>query len=105
MAWVALTTAIFCGIVAALFLQPAVTGRPIFLLPVLVGYTAAFGALTVVLREGMSVGVAYGIWAATDIAAVAVLARLLFNEPLTRMMTIGIGLIAGGVLLVEVGAH
>ena len=56
------------------------------------------------LSEGLGLGVAYGIWAAAGVALTAVASRLLFDEPLTPLMGVGIGLIAGGVLLVELGA-
>jgi len=51
----------------------------------------------------LPIGVAYGIWAATGVALTAVLGRVLFREPLTRLMLGGIGLIIVGVLLVELG--
>ncbi|MEU0092424.1 multidrug efflux SMR transporter [Kribbella sp. NPDC006257] len=68
------------------------------------GYVLAFVLLSLSLDEGMPLGVAYGIWAATGVALTAALARVIFKEPLTAVMTIGIGLIAAGVLVVELGA-
>lgn len=56
--------------------------------------------------EGLALGVAYGIWAATGVALTAVFSRILFKEPLTQVMTAGIGLIIIGVLMIELGtAH
>lgn len=52
----------------------------------------------------MALGVAYGIWAAAGVALTAVLARVIFSEPLTRVMAFGIVLVAVGVLIVEIGA-
>jgi small multidrug resistance pump len=52
----------------------------------------------------MPLGVAYGIWAAAGVALTAIAGRLLFQERLTWVMSLGIVLIIGGVLLVEVGA-
>lgn len=52
----------------------------------------------------MALGVAYGIWAAAGVALTAILSRILFKEPLTWVMGLGIILIAGGVLLIELGA-
>jgi small multidrug resistance pump len=66
-------------------------------------YVVAFGLLAVALTLGLPIGVAYGIWAATGVALTAVLGRVLFREPLTRLMLAGIGLIIVGVLLVELG--
>ena len=69
------------------------------------GYLVSFTLFSVALRHGIPVGVAYGIWSATGIALAAVLARIIFQEALTRTMMAGIGLIAAGVLLVELGGH
>ena len=70
------------------------------------GYLAAFAMLTVTLKAGMPLGVAYGIWSAGGVAVTAIASRLLFGEPLTRTMVGGIALIMTGVLLVEIGgAH
>ncbi len=55
----------------------------------------------VTLSLGMPVGVAYGVWSAAGVALVAVIARLLFGEPLTPLMIGGIGLIIAGVLTIE----
>ena len=68
------------------------------------GYVLAFVLMSLSLDQGMPLGVAYGIWAATGVALTAVLARVIFAEPLTALMSVGIGLIAIGVLVVELGA-
>ncbi len=75
----------------------------VFLAPVALGYVVSALSLSVAIKSGMQVGVAYGIWAACGIVSVAVLARFLFRDPLTPMMMVGMFLIAGGVILVEVG--
>jgi len=51
---------------------------------------------------GMPVGIAYGIWSACGVALIAVVARFLFQEPLTWVMALGIALIVAGVLTIEV---
>ena len=62
--------------------------------------------MTLALKEGLALGVAYGIWSAGGVAVTAIASRLLFGEPLTRTMVVGIALIMTGVLLVEIGgAH
>jgi small multidrug resistance pump len=76
-----------------------------WLVLVAVGYVGAFVLLTMVLRTGMPVGVAYGIWGALGTAGTAVLAALLFGDPFTWPIAAGIGLIIAGVLLVEIGSH
>lgn len=76
-----------------------------WLILVVVGYATAFVLLTLVLRAGMAVGVAYGIWGASGTAATAVLAAGLFGDPFTWPIALGIGLIIAGVLFVELGSH
>jgi small multidrug resistance pump len=68
-------------------------------------YLASFYLLWLSLSMGMPVGIAYGIWTACGFALVAVVARFLFQEPLTWVMALGIALIVAGVLTIEmVGA-
>lgn len=76
-----------------------------WLVVVVSGYVGAFALLTLVLRAGLSIGVAYGIWGALGTAATAVLAAAIFGDPLTWPIAVGIGLIIAGVLLVELGAR
>lgn len=71
---------------------------------VVVGYLVAFTMLTLTLAAGIPLGVAYGIWAASGVALTAVIGRFLFKEPFTWLMGLGIILIVGGVLLIELGA-
>lgn len=105
MRWLFLSGAIGIEVAATLGLRASDGLRRKRWLPlVLGGYALAFLLLGLALREGMPVGVAYGTWAATGIALTAILARLLFREPLTRTMGVGILLIAAGVLTVELSA-
>ncbi|EGE36912.1 MULTISPECIES: DMT family transporter [Actinomyces] len=71
---------------------------------VMAGYLGAFALLTLALKEGLALGVAYGIWSAGGVAVTAIASRFLFGEPLTRTMVVGIALIMAGVLLVELGS-
>ena len=104
MQWLFLALGIVLEVAGTLSLRMAATGRRIWFVAVAIGYVGAFAALTVTLAEGLGIGVAYGIWAAVGVAITAVASRLLFKEPLTALMGVGIALIAGGVLLVELGA-
>lgn len=72
--------------------------------PVAVFYISAFSLLTITLAQGMPVGIAYGIWAASGVALTAVGARVFFKERLTWRMIAGIVLIAVGVFVIELGA-
>jgi small multidrug resistance pump len=75
--------------------------RRAWIVPVSIGYLASFFLLWLTLRLGMHVGIAYGVWTACGVAIVAVVAKFLFDEPLTWLMGLGIALIVGGVLTIE----
>lgn len=96
--------AIACEVTGSLSLKAALE-RPVFYVLVVSGYVASFALLAAVLRRGMPLGVAYGIWGALGVAATAVLSALLFGEPLTTLMTAGLALIMVGVVLVEGGSR
>lgn len=105
-AWLALAGAIVTEVTATLSLRMAALGRRRWYVLVVAGYLTAFLLLSVALTRGLGLGVAYGVWAAAGVALTALLSRVLFREPLTPLMGVGIGLIIAGVLLVEVGgAH
>ncbi len=104
MAWIYLVLAITAEVTATMSLKVVAEGRRSWITGVVLGYVTAFAMLSLGLREGLALGVAYGIWAAAGVAATAVLSRLIFREPLTRLMGAGIALIIGGVLLIELGA-
>jgi small multidrug resistance pump len=100
-----LAAAIGLEVGATLSLKMASAGRVGFYGIVVAGYVGAFGLFAFALRGGLPLGVAYGIWTASGVAMTAVAARFLFREPLNKVMAGGVGLIAVGVLLVEVGAR
>jgi small multidrug resistance pump len=77
--------------------------RPGWLLVVVPGYVGSTVLLSVVLRRGMGVGVAYGIWSAIGVALTALAAAVLFAEPLAPVSLAGIALVIVGVLMVELG--
>lgn len=104
MPWLLLSLAICSEVGATLSLRMATSGSKRWYIPVASGYVFAFILLAVTLALGMPLGVAYGIWAATGVAITAILSRVFFNEPLTWLMSTGIVLIVGGVLLIELGS-
>lgn len=104
MRWLLLSGAILCEVTASLSLKAALD-HPLLYLVVVAGFTSAFAFLTGVLRQGMGIGVAYGIWAATGVALTTTLSSVIYGEPFTAVMGLGIALIIGGVLLVELGSH
>lgn len=73
---------------------------------VVIGYCGAFFFLSQALERGMSIGVAYGIWSAIGVAAIAIIGVLLLDEKLTMIQVGGIGLVILGVMALELGgAH
>ncbi|OBJ97741.1 cation transporter [Mycolicibacterium fortuitum] len=102
--WALLIAAVITEVTATLSLR-ASQDHAAWLALVVSGYLAAFVLLTLVLRAGMPVGVAYGIWGALGTAATAALAAVLFGDPFTWPIVAGIGLIIAGVLFVELGSH
>ena len=102
--WLTLAAAIVAEVSGSLALKAA-GEQSLWDIWVVIGYGAAFFFLDRVLRNGMALGVAYGIWAAAGVALTAVFAALIFGEAFTGLMGIGIVLIMGGVLLVEMGSH
>lgn len=102
--WLLLAAAIGLEVTASLSLKAALDAPGLYAV-VVVGYVGSFACLAGVLRAGLPLGVAYGIWGATGVALTATLSTLLFHEPFTPLMGVGIALIIGGVLLVEVGSQ
>ncbi|MGK5632231.1 DMT family transporter [Streptomyces sp. URMC 123] len=102
--WLLLTAAILLEVAATLSLRAALD-HPAFYALVVLGYLGSFAALSLVLRAGLALGVAYGIWGACGVALTAVLATAFFGDPLTATMGLGIALVIGGVLCVELGSQ
>ena len=100
----ALGGAIISEVSATLALRQALN-QPGFYVMVGIGYALAFILLSLTLKAGMPLGVAYGLWGALGVALTAVLSMFVFGEPITVLVALGIALIMAGVLLVEVGAQ
>ena len=99
-----LSLAIISEIIATLSLRASDGFRKkIWILPLVVFYALAFFLLAVTISYGMPVAIAYGIWSAVGVALIALLARVIWKEPLTPRMIFGLVLIMAGVLLVELG--
>ncbi|WBB60385.1 SMR family transporter [Streptomyces sp. WMMC500] len=73
---------------------------------VVIGYLSAFTLLSLVLKRGMSIGIAYGIWAAAGVALVALIGAAFLGDGLTGVQIGGLVLVAAGVVALEAGgAH
>lgn len=104
MSWLFLIGAIIFEVSATLSLRMASTGKRLWWIGVAAGYIIAFTMLIFTLANGMALGVAYGIWAASGVALTAILSKIIFKEHLTLIMSIGILVVIGGVLMIELGA-
>jgi small multidrug resistance pump len=102
--WVLLSAAIATEVSGTLSLR-ASQDHSAWLAVVVVGYISSFVLMAAVLRAGMPVGVAYGIWGAIGTAVTAVAASVIFGEAFTWALAAGIALIIAGVLLIEFGSH
>ncbi|WP_133910262.1 DMT family transporter [Streptomyces sp. NBC_00582] len=70
-----------------------------------VGYVISFFLLAQTLKS-VGIGTAYAIWAGVGTATIAVIGLALFGESLTLTKIAGIGLIIGGVVVLNLGgAH
>ncbi|KLL09530.1 MULTISPECIES: multidrug efflux SMR transporter [Protofrankia] len=78
--------------------------KPLPSIVAVVGYIVAFGLLSQILKMGMSIGVAYGVWAASGIALVAFIGAVFLGDKLSLVQVGGIVLMIGGVLAIELGA-
>lgn len=105
MAYVFLFLAVFGEVGATLSLKVAARGVRAMYLVVITGYIFAFAMLALAIQQGLALGVAYGIWAAMGVALTALLGKLIFKEPLTKIMLVGIALILAGILIIELGAQ
>lgn len=79
--------------------------RPVPSVLVVLGYLGAFFLLSLVLKAGVPVGVAYGIWAAAGVALVAILGAFLLGDSLSPLQIGGVALVVAGVLALELGAR
>jgi small multidrug resistance pump len=102
LAWVLLVAAIVTEVAGTLALRASDgLSRLVPTIIVIVGYVASFWFLAIVLKT-MPVGIVYAIWSAVGVALVAVLGKLIFNDPVPPLAMVGMVLIVGGVALVSV---
>jgi small multidrug resistance pump len=98
-----LVAAILSEVAASLSLKGALH-RPALYLVVAFGFAIAVILLLELLRRGAPLGTVYGIWAASGVALTAVFSSLIYGEPLTPLAALGLVIVVGGVLMVELGA-
>jgi small multidrug resistance pump len=72
----------------------------------LTGYTGAFAALAWAVQQELPVGLAYAMWAGLGTAAIVAIGVLFLDEPLSPQKVVGIALVVGGVVVLNLGgAH
>ncbi|WP_432906756.1 DMT family transporter [Micromonospora matsumotoense] len=70
-----------------------------------VAYLLAFGMLALAVRD-IPVGVAYAMWSGLGTAAIVAVGAAFLGEPLSVSKVVGVGLIIGGVVVLNLGgAH
>ena len=102
--WWLLLGAIACEVTGTLSLKGGLE-HPALYAVVALGFLGAFALFALVLRRGMPLGVAYGIWGAVGVVATALLSAAIFDEALTATMGVGIVVVVAGVLIVELGSQ
>jgi small multidrug resistance pump len=103
MGWIYLGTAILFEVAGttAMKLSEGFT-RPTPSVLLFVCYGLAFTALTLALRT-VSLSVAYAIWSGVGTGLIAILAFLLFAEPITAWKLVCLALIVAGVVGLHLG--
>jgi small multidrug resistance pump len=106
MVWVLLAGAILSEVAATISLRLSEGfAKAVPSTIVVVGYLVSFVLLSQVLKRGMAVGVAYGIWAAVGVSLVALIGAAFLGETLTWVQVGGLALVIIGVVAVQSGAH
>lgn len=102
--WIWLAVSIIAEVAATLALR-ASDGlrRRRWLAVAAAGHPFSYVFLARALSAGLPVGIGYGVAGAASVALVAIASRLLWNDPLSGRMQIGIGFVAAGVMLVALG--
>jgi small multidrug resistance pump len=107
MGYLYLAAAIISEVIATSFLKYASGPKSVWWAYVIVavGYIASFVLLSITLRSGVPLGIAYAIWAGAGVVVVAVISWLVFHESLTWPQIVGMVLVIGGVGLLELGGR
>lgn len=73
---------------------------------VVVGYGIAFWLLSLTLKT-LNIGTAYAVWSGLGTVGIALVGTLVFREPMTAARVLGMAMIVGGVVVLNVwgGGH
>jgi small multidrug resistance pump len=102
MAWLFLVATVAAEIVGALSARfsDGFT-RPVPTLLVVVGVVAAYYLLSLTLRWGMPMGMAYGLWTALGVAGMAVIGVAFLGEGFTGAQVAGLACVVVGVVVLQ----
>jgi small multidrug resistance pump len=75
--------------------------RPLPSLVVVVGYGVAFYCLSLCLKSGLSIGVAYAIWSGVGIVLIATIGAVVYRDKVDLAAVLGFGLIIAGVVVLN----
>ena len=106
--YVYLAAAIISEVIATSFLKYASGPKNVWWAYIIVGvgYILSFVLLSLTLKAGDPLGIAYAIWAGVGVVAVAIISWVVFHEFLTWQQIVGMVLVIAGVGLLELGgAH
>lgn len=99
--YLALMSAIVCEVIGTSLLQQSRQFTRLWpTLGMALFYIASFYLLSLALR-GMTLGIAYAIWSGVGIVLVATVGYLAFNQRIDLPGVIGLSMIVGGVLVVN----
>jgi small multidrug resistance pump len=71
--------------------------KPLFIIPMAVGYALAFALLALALKR-IDVGTAYAIWSGVGTALVALIGIFWFRDAVSALKLVSLGLIVVGVV-------
>lgn len=101
MNWVYLIIAIVAEVIGTTALKAADGfSKPIPSIVVIFSYVIAFYFLSLTLKT-MPVGIIYAIWSGVGIVLICLVAWFLFGQALDLPAMIGIGMIVGGVMVIN----
>lgn len=79
--------------------------KPIPSIFVVFGYGLSFYALSLLLKQGVPIGIIYAIWSGLGTVAIVLVGVWLWNEKLSLPIIIGIALVIIGVVLINLAAE
>lgn len=100
--WFLLIIAILSEVTGSLSMSAA-QKNPYFYAVTVVGYGTAFWLLGKLLKRGMPIAVAYGLWGSLGVVLTAVFSYLLFNDQMSLQSAFGIVVIVFGIVIIQVG--